>query len=416
MTSALQKRHIFNLLIYLLEFLMANDPGWGNRNNEGPPDLDEVMRQFKRKIKALFGKKTEPNGDPEGKPIVAVLPIFGLIVLVWMATGFYIVDQGSRGVVLRFGKHVETTMPGPRWHMPFPVESATVVNMEQVRTIEIGYRSAEGGSGRSKELRESLMLTDDENIIDLQFAVQYNLKNVEDTLFNNRSVDEAVRGIAETAIREVVGKSKLDFALYEGRDEVAVNTKKLMQEVLDRYKTGVNVVSVTMQNAQPPEQVQAAFEDAVKAKQDLERQKNEGQAYANDVIPKARGTASRLLQEAAGYKLRVENEAQGNVSRFNQIFAQYQRAPEVTRSRMYLDAQEQIMSSVSKVIVDQKNGNSLLYLPLDKLMAASGANLTTPPSSANAQPLPVAPSLPNVDANAEFKARDTSRSRDRDSR
>lgn len=395
---------------------MANDPGWGNRNNEGPPDLDEVMRQFKRKIKALFGKKTEPNGDPEGKPIVAVLPIFCLIVLVWMATGFYIVDQGSRGVVLRFGKHVETTMPGPRWHMPFPVESATVVNMEQVRTIEIGYRSAEGGSGRSKELRESLMLTDDENIIDLQFAVQYNLKNVEDTLFNNRSVDEAVRGIAETAIREVVGKSKLDFALYEGRDEVAVNTKKLMQEVLDRYKTGVNVVSVTMQNAQPPEQVQAAFEDAVKAKQDLERQKNEGQAYANDVIPKARGTASRLLQEAAGYKLRVENEAQGNVSRFNQIFAQYQRAPEVTRSRMYLDAQEQIMSSVSKVIVDQKNGNSLLYLPLDKLMAASGANLTTPPSSANAQPLPVAPSLPNVDANAEFKARDTSRSRDRDSR
>jgi membrane protease subunit HflK len=416
MTSALQKRHIFNLFIYLLEFLMANDPGWGNRNNEGPPDLDEVMRQFKRKIKALFGKKTEPNGDPEEKPIVAVLPIFGLIVLVWMATGFYIVDQGSRGVVLRFGKHVETTMPGPRWHMPFPVESATVVNMEQVRTIEIGYRSAEGGSGRSKELRESLMLTDDENIIDLQFAVQYNLKNVEDTLFNNRSVDEAVRGIAETAIREVVGKSKLDFALYEGRDEVAVNTKKLMQEVLDRYKTGVNVVSVTMQNAQPPEQVQAAFEDAVKAKQDLERQKNEGQAYANDVIPKARGTASRLLQEAAGYKLRVENEAQGNVSRFNQIFAQYQRAPEVTRSRMYLDAQEQIMSSVSKVIVDQKNGNSLLYLPLDKLMAASGANLTTPPSSANAQPLPVAPSLPNVDANAEFKARDTSRSRDRDSR
>lgn len=395
---------------------MANDPGWGNRNNEGPPDLDEVMRQFKRKIKALFGKKTEPNGDPEGKPIVAVLPIFGLIVLVWMATGFYIVDQGSRGVVLRFGKHVETTMPGPRWHMPFPVESATVVNMEQVRTIEIGYRSAEGGSGRSKELRESLMLTDDENIIDLQFAVQYNLKNVEDTLFNNRSVDEAVRGIAETAIREVVGKSKLDFALYEGRDEVAVNTKKLMQEVLDRYKTGVNVVSVTMQNAQPPEQVQAAFEDAVKAKQDLERQKNEGQAYANDVIPKARGTASRLLQEAAGYKLRVENEAQGNVSRFNQIFAQYQRAPEVTRSRMYLDAQEQIMSSVSKVIVDQKNGNSLLYLPLDKLMAASGANLSTPPSSANAQQLPVAPSLPNVDANAEFKARDTSRSRDRDSR
>ena len=392
---------------------MANDPGWGNRNNEGPPDLDEVMRQFSRKVKALFGKDSGNNDSPEDKPNIAILPIFGLILLVWIATGFYIVDQGSRGVVLRFGKHVETTMPGPRWHMPFPIESVTVVNMEQVRTIEIGYRSAEGGSGRSKELRESLMLTDDENIIDLQFAVQYNLKNVEDTLFNNRSVDEAVRGIAETAIREVVGKSKLDFALYEGRDEVAVNTKKLMQEVLDRYKTGVNVVSVTMQNAQPPEQVQAAFEDAVKAKQDLERQKNEGQAYANDVIPKARGTASRLLQEAAGYKLRVENEAQGNVSRFNQILAQYQHSPEVTRSRMYLDAQEQIMSSVSKVIVDQKGGNSLLYLPLDKLMAATGAN--APAAVAGTTPA-VTPTAPIVDVNADTRARDTSRSRDRDSR
>lgn len=392
---------------------MANDPGWGNRNNEGPPDLDEVMRQFSRKVKALFGKAPQASGAPEDKPSVAILPIFGLILLVWIATGFYIVDQGSRGVVLRFGKHVETTLPGPRWHMPFPVESVTVVNMEQVRTIEIGYRSAEGSAGRSKQLHESLMLTDDENIIDLQFAVQYNLKNVEETLFNNRSAEEAVRGIAETAIREVVGKSKLDFALYEGRDEVAINTKKLMQDVLDRYKTGINVVSVTMQNAQPPEQVQAAFEDAVKAKQDLERQKNEGQAYANDVIPKARGTASRLLQEAAGYKLRVENEAQGNASRFNQIFAQYQHAPEVTRSRMYLDAQEQIMSSVSKVIVDQKNGNSLLYLPLDKLIAATAAN--APPVSANASVVP-APAIPTIDLNADSTVRESTRSRERDGR
>lgn len=301
--------------------------------------------------------------------------------------------------------------------MPFPVESVTVVNMEQVRTIEIGYRSADGSAGRSKELHESLMLTDDENIIDLQFAVQYNLKNVEDALFNNRSAEEAVRGIAETAIREVVGKSKLDFALYEGRDEVAINTKKLMQDVLDRYKTGINVVSVTMQNAQPPEQVQAAFEDAVKAKQDLERQKNEGQAYANDVIPKARGTASRLLQEAAGYKLRVENEAQGNVSRFSQILAQYQHAPEVTRQRMYLDAQEQIMSSVSKVIVDQKNGNQLLYLPLDKLMAATAGSPQAAPAGPLNQATPSAPVVaPSVDVNADARVRDSSRTRDRDSR
>ena len=391
---------------------MANDPGWGNRNNEGPPDLDEVMREFSRKIKSLFGFKSNPNASPETPPSIALLPVFGLILLVWIATGFYIVDQGSRGVVLRFGKHVETTMPGPRWHMPFPVESVNVVNMEQVRTIEIGYRSADGGAVRSKELHESLMLTDDENIIDLQFAVQYNLKSAEDSIFNNRSTEDAVRGIAESAIREVVGKSKLDFALYEGREEVALNTKKLMQGILDRYKTGINVVSITMQNAQPPEQVQAAFEDAVKAKQDLERQKNEGQAYANDVIPKARGTASRLLQEAAGYKLRVENEAKGNVSRFSQILAQYQKAPEVTRQRMYLDAQEQVMSSVSKVIVDQKNGSNLLYLPLDKLMGVAGASAPT------AQPTTAAPSAPtvNVSPNADVRSRDDIRSRDRDSR
>jgi modulator of FtsH protease HflK len=389
---------------------MANDPGWGNRNNEGPPDLDEVMRELSRKVNALFGKK--PNSSSDKTPSAPFLPIFGLVLLVWVATGFYIVDQGSRGVVLRFGQHVETTMPGPRWHMPFPIESVNVVNMEQVRTIEIGYRSADGGTVRSKELKESLMLTDDENIIDLQFAVQYNLKNVEDSLFSNRSAEDSLRGIAESAIREVVGKSKLDFALYEGREEVAVNTKKLMQDILDRYKTGINVVSVTMQNAQPPEQVQAAFEDAVKAKQDLERQKNEGQAYANDVIPKARGTASRLLQEAQGYKLRVENEAQGNVSRFNQIFAQYQKAPEVTRQRMYLDAQEQIMSNVSKVIVDQKNGNNLLYLPLDKLMAVAGANA---PAAANSAPATDAPTV-NVSPNTDGRSRDDVRAREREGR
>ncbi len=203
------------------------------------------------------------------------MPILGLVAVIWFATGFYTVDQGSRGVVLRFGKHVETTLPGPRWHLPFPIETVTKVNMEQVRTVEVGYRSAEGSSSRGRELRESLMLTDDENIIDLQMAVQYNLNNVEDALFNNRFAEESVRGIAETAIREIVGKSKMDFALYEGREEIAAQAKKMMQEILDRYSTGINIVNVTMQNSQPPEQVQAAFDDAVKAGQDLERQKNE---------------------------------------------------------------------------------------------------------------------------------------------
>ncbi len=385
---------------------MANDSGWGKRNPEGPPDLDEALRAFCQKIRALFGGSAPKDNQPTNQ--VPVMPVIGLILFVWVATGFYIVDQGSRGVVLRFGKHVETTMPGPRWHMPYPIESVSIVNMEQVRTVEVGYRSSDVNSGRSKELRESLMLTDDENIIDLQIAVQFNLKNVEDTLFNNRSAEESVRSIAETAIREVVGQSKLDFVLYEGREEVAVNTKKLMQSILDRYKTGINVVSVTMQNAQPPEQVQAAFEDAVKAKQDLERQKNEGQAYANDVIPKARGTASRLAQEAAGYKTRVINEAQGNASRFNQILAQYQRAPEVTRQRLYIEAQEQILSSVSKVLVDQKAGNQLLYLPLDKLLSASDSNKTNNPEVNST----VAPTTDG--ASDKSRSRDASRGRERE--
>jgi modulator of FtsH protease HflK len=298
---------------------MAKNPGQNNNQEEGPPDLDELLNDLRKKIGRIFGKKETDQKTPKssggnptpnsGNDQLPLLPILLIVVLLWAATGFYIVDQGSRGVVLRFGKNTEVTMPGPRWHIPYPIESAEVVNLEQVRTIEVGYRSAGDAAARSKELRESLMLTDDENIIDLQFAVQYNLKSVEDFLFNNRSAESSVRGAAETAIREIVGKSKMDFALYEGREEIAVKAKKLMQEILDRYNTGINVTSVTMQNAQPPEQVQASFDDAVKAKQDLERQKNEGQAYANDIIPKAKGTASRLTAEAQGYRLRVENEA-----------------------------------------------------------------------------------------------------------
>ncbi|MFW5431276.1 MAG: FtsH protease activity modulator HflK [Methylophilaceae bacterium] len=352
-------------------------PAWAQRNNEGPPDLDEVFRDLNKKINNLFGKKGG-NGSrrppTDSTPVeLPIVPIILAVLAIWLATGFYIVDQGSRGIVLQFGRHVETTLPGPHWHIPFPVENVEKVNLEQVRQVEVGYRS-EGGSATSKQLRESLMLTDDENIIDLEFAVQYNLKSVEDFRFKNRSTVDSVRAVAETAIREVVGKSKMDFALYEGKEEIATQTKQLMQDVLDRYSSGINVINVTMQNAQPPEQVQAAFDDAVKAKQDLDRQRNEGQAYANDVIPKARGTAARLREEAEGYKLRVESEARGNTSRFEQVLAQYNKAPEVTRQRIYMEAQEQVLSNATKVIVNQKNGASLLNLPLDKLMAATAAS------------------------------------------
>ena len=347
---------------------------------DGPPDLDELFKDLKNKVDRMFtgaakkggGNFNNPQSIKPSDPL-PIGPILIIVLLVWMASGFYIVDQGQRGVVLRFGENTEVTLPGPRWHIPYPIETVETVNLEQVRTIEVGYRSSGSTGSVTNELRESLMLTGDENIIDLQFAVQYNLKSVKDFLFNNRSAEKSVRGAAETAIREVVGKSKMDFVLYEGREEIVIGTKALMQDILDRYATGINVTSVTMQNAQPPQQVQAAFDDAVKAKQDLERQINEGQAYANDIIPKASGTASRLIAEANGYRVSIENEASGNASRFDQILTEYNRAPEVTRTRLFLEAQEGIMSSVSKVIVDQKESNSLLYLPLDKIIQNSNS-------------------------------------------
>lgn len=396
-------------------------------NQDGPPDLDELFKDLKNKMNRVIGGKASGGGNNGQKPNssgsqlsgdnIPIGPIILIIVLIWLATGFYIVDQGSRGVVFTFGKNTAVTMPGPRWHIPYPIETVEVVNLEQVRTIELGYRSS-GAGATSQELRESLMLTGDENIIDLQFAVQYNLKSVQDFLFYNRSAENSVRGAAETAIREIVGKSEMDFVLYEGREEIAVKTRALMQDILDRYQTGINITSVTMQNAQPPEQVQAAFDDAVKAKQDQERQKNEGQAYANDVVPKARGSASRLIAQANGYKVSVENEALGNASRFEQIMTEYNRAPAVTKQRLFLEAQEGIMSSITKIIVDQKDSNSLLYLPLDKIIQQSGTSRNINDANAvNNQQMSVTSSKTNDAINSiADRARDALRLRDREPR
>ena len=373
--------------------LSINDPQWGSRDKgdagrgrrpeQGPPDLEEIWRDLNRRIGEVFGKKRRATGggDDEGggRPPVNLDPraiggglglVVGLVVLVWLASGFYIVDASQRGVVLQFGRFVETTEPGLRWRLPYPIETHEIVNLTGVRTLEIGYR----GSERNKVLKEALMLTDDENIINIQFAVQYFLKDPTDYLFQNRHPDEAVMQAAETAVREIVGKSRMDFVLYEGREQVAAQATALMQEILDRYKTGIVISKVTMQNAQPPEQVQAAFDDAVKAGQDRERQKNEGQAYANDVIPKARGTAARLLQEADGYKQRMISTAEGDASRFKQVLVEYDKAPEVTRKRMYLETMQNIFANTTKVMVDAKSPGNLLYLPLDKLIQASSAN------------------------------------------
>ena len=389
--------------------MSLNDPNWGRRpggGNQGPPDLEELWRNLNRKLQGLFGGR---GGEPGGGTRMprrmggGIGLLVALVVIVWLASGFYIVPEGQRGVVLRFGKFVEATMPGPRWHLPYPVESAEVVNLLGVRTVEVGYRN----TVKNKVLKESLMLTDDENIVDVQFAVQYVLKSPNDYLFNSREPDEAVLQAAETAVREVVGKSSMDFVLYEGRAEVASRAAQLMQGILDRYGTGISISKVTMQNAQPPQEVQAAFDDAVRASQDRERQKNEGQAYANDVIPKARGMGARLNEEAEGYRQRVIEQAEGDASRFRQIVAEYSKAPQVTRDRLYIEAMQQIMSNTSKVIVDQKGGSNLLYLPLDKLMQQAGAAPAEAPKAAEA---------PQQQEPAATRSREAFRSRDRETR
>ena len=356
--------------------MSLNDPQWGKRGRTGPPDLDEIWRNLNRRINELFGKKQPDDSGNDVPPPPRRLPLGGagllvaLVLVVWLVSGSYIVDEGRRGVVTRFGKYTETTTPGLRWHLPFPVEAVEVIDFSQVKTVEIGYRN---GNPKNKIAKESLMLTDDENIIDIQFAVQYNLKSAPDYIFNTRKPDDIVFQVAATAMSEVVGRSQMDYVLYEGRAQIAAETEKLMQAMLDKYGAGIYIQKVTLQNTQPPEQVQAAFDDAVKASQDRERQKNEGQAYANDVVPRARGTASRLLQEADGYLASVVQKAEGDASRFKQILVEYLKAPVVTRDRLYIDMMQSVLGNSSKVLIDQKAGNSLLYLPLEQLLKQSAA-------------------------------------------
>ncbi|MBI4986660.1 MAG: FtsH protease activity modulator HflK [Rhodocyclales bacterium] len=412
--------------------MSLNDPGWGNSGNKGsgPPDLDELWRDFNRRLSGLLGKKGGGGNGGGGPSFPNMSPrqfgggislLAALVAVIWLASGFYIVDASQRGVVLQFGRFKETTEPGLRWRLPWPIQSYEIVNLSGVRTVEIGYR----GSEKNKVPKEALMLTDDENIVSVQFAVQYLLKDPMNYIFKNRFPDETVVQAAETAIREIVGKSKMDFVLYEGRDVIAANTQKLIQDILDRYETGIQVRSVTMQSTQPPEQVQAAFDDAVKAGQDRERHKNEGQAYANDVIPRARGAASRLHEEANGYKARIIATAEGDASRFKQILVEYAKAPEIMRSRMYIETMQQLYTNTSKVMMDAKGGGNLLYLPLDKLMQATAAPTGAaaageiaplhPAAAAAAVSSEVPPQVeraPAVDQSGNYSSSSSSRSRD----
>ncbi|MES2075296.1 MAG: FtsH protease activity modulator HflK [Pseudomonadota bacterium] len=418
--------------------LSLNDPRWGSGNKdgnkqaqegkkpgEGPPDLDQLWRDFNQRLNGLFGQKNRPDnsgggaggGRPDMKGAGITAGAVGAVaVLIWLASGSFIVQEGQTGVVFTFGKVSHTTPAGFNWRWPYPFQHDETVNVSQVRTVEVGYRS----NIKNKQARESLMLTDDENIIDIQFAVQFKLKDPVSWLINNRDAEETVRQVAETSIREIVGKSKMDFVLYEGREKVAFETQQLMQSILDRYASGAQITNVTMQGVQPPEQVQTAFDDAVKAGQDRERQKNEGQAYANDVIPKARGAAFRLVQEAEAYRSMVTENAVGNANRFKQVLAEYQKAPAVTRDRMYLETMQQIFSSASKVMVDAKSGSNLLYLPLDKLIAqaaasdaAAAAAKAAVPSSTSVLPADL---MPTVEMSRPRDGRSRESSRDRESR
>ena len=366
------------------------DP-WGQGNGQGgPPDLDQVIRDLQKKLSGIFGKSSSRggggrgsgggSGGGKGKGLTLGRTGGSLLVIVvvglWIASGFYVVDQSEQGVELRFGQFQEVKPAGLRWHMPFPIESVEIVNVQKVRTVEVGYRTRESTNQRESATqlilvpREALMLTADENIIDIQFAVQYNIRDPRDLLFKvSEPADQVVRQATESAVREIVGRSSMDFVITGGRAEIAFETRELLQNILDRYQTGITVRAVEMQNAQPPAEVKDAFDDAVRAREDEERLKNEAEAYANDVIPKARGAAARIVQEAEGYKESVIATSQGEASRFLQVLEEYNLAPGVTRDRLYLEAMEEVLSRSTKLVIDQgSNSNNVMYLPLDQLI------------------------------------------------
>ena len=366
-----------------------NEPGsdnrdpWGQGNGQkGPPDLDDVIRDLQNRIRAIFGGGGRSSGGGRKLPSLGGKAI-GLLLLVaavlWVASGFYVVKQGEQSVELRFGAFKMIKQAGLRWHLPYPIEANEIVNVQQLRTVEVGYRTNFRSNQLASVPKEALMLTADENIIDIHFAVQYDIKDPMELLFNvAEPQDLVVRGATESAVREIVGRNTMDFAITGGRAEIAQETKTLLQEILDRYDTGINIKAVEMQNAQPPAEVKAAFDDAVKAREDEERLKNEAQAYQNDVIPRARGAAARLEQEAIAYQASVVAAARGEASRFIQVLDEYAKAPNVTRDRLYIDALEEVYGNSTKLVIDQNSGsNNVMYLPLDQLIRQRGGASVT---------------------------------------
>ena len=341
------------------------DPWSGRKNENGPPDLDEVIRSFQEKLSGIFGGGSG-GGDSKGGSLKGLGFIAAGAVVLWGLSGFYIVDEGKQGVETRFGAYVSTSQPGLNWRFPSPIEQVQIVDVQNVQVVEVGYRSG-GRQGLGSVPREALMLTKDENIVDVRLAVQYQVKNAKDFVFNVKNPSATLKQVTESAERGVIGHSTMDFVLTEGRSEIVAEIQTEIQKVMDSYQSGVLITTVNLQDAQPPEQVQGAFEDAIKAREDEQRLINEAEAYSNEVVPVARGAASRKIQEAEAYKERVIAQATGEVSRFGQLLKEYKKAPVVTRQRIYLESMEEVLSNTSTVMVDVKGGNNLLYLPLDKL-------------------------------------------------
>jgi modulator of FtsH protease HflK len=415
-----------------------NDPRWGRGDdkqsdnrperpdngrgpNQGPPDLDELWRDFNRKLGGLFGGKgRRGGGDFGGGPpdmrsagIGAGL-VAAVVVWIWLGTGFFIVQEGQLAVITQFGRYKATVGAGFNWRLPYPIQRHETIYVSQIRSVDIGRDSIVKATG----LRESAMLTMDENIVEIKFAVQYRLKDARAWLFESKSPAEAVVQAAETAVREVVGKMRMDTALAEERDQIAPRVLKLMQTILDRYNIGVEVVGINLQQGgvRPPEQVQAAFDDVLKAGQERERAKNEAQAYANDVIPRAVGGASRLTQEAEGYRSRIVAQAQGDAQRFKSLLVEYHRAPQVTRDRLYLEGMQQIYSNVTKVLVESRQGTNLLYLPLDRIMQQVSQGGAAAPTAGEAPATAPPPVSGSGSTAPDPRGRDNSRNRERETR
>ena len=367
---------------------MANNQNpWGN-NNQTPPELDQVIKDFKNKFNATFGTGSSSNSSGTanaGKSTKGGAKyLIILAILVWLLSGIYIVDPAERGVVLRFGAFQEITFQGPHWRLPYPIEQEYKVNVEQVRAAEIGFRNIQNSSYGGNVSSESLMLTKDENMVDVNLAVQYKIVDAQAYLFNVLQPELTLSHVVQSVIRQVVGDNSMDFVLTTGREQVAQEVKRDAQALLNEYQTGLIITAVTMQDAQPPIQVKDAFDDVVKAREDQQRYINEANAYKNDILPKARGASQRIMAEAEAYRSQVTSKSEGESDRFKQILAEYLKAPEVTRERLYRETLEEVLSTTNKVVIDG-SANSLMYLPIDQLVNSSRAATSSTSAQSNNQ-------------------------------